>query len=127
MEFSLALEARDRRFKSAFPDSMDKKAYHREWHAKQSAEYKAHKYELQKKRRQELREWFDDYKKTLKCSQCPEDHIACLDFHHLDPSKKEMSLSNLLTNGWSKERIMEEVDKCIVLCSNCHRKLHYAL
>lgn len=69
--------------------------------------------------------WFEDYKKKLVCSNCGENHIACLDFHHLDPNKKELSITAIARNTYSIKRIMEEINKCIVLCSNCHRKLHY--
>jgi L-lysine 2,3-aminomutase len=76
-------------------------------------------------RKRELDQWFAEYKKTLKCSLCPEDHPAALDFHHLDPSKKELSVTVAVSHGWSRERLLKEIEKCQVLCSNCHRKLHY--
>lgn len=65
---------------------------------------------------------FHDWKKTLSCSNCSENHPACLEFHHLDPSKKDFLISKIIT---SKKKLTEELKKCIVLCSNCHRKLHY--
>lgn len=74
-----------------------------------------------------LREEYIEFKKTLSCSRCPEDHIACLEFHHLDPCEKDMGIAAAMTNGWSMKRIKKEVAKCIVLCSNCHRKEHYDL
>ena len=77
------------------------------------------------KRKQELQKWFHEYKKTLRCEECGESHVGCLDFHHKDRSEKEICLSGVIQQGWCKERIMKEVEKCIVLCSNCHRKLHY--
>lgn len=69
--------------------------------------------------------WFNEYKKTLKCARCPEDHPACLEFHHLDPSVKEKSVSKMASSTYSRAKIMKEINKCIVLCSNCHRKLHF--
>jgi len=75
--------------------------------------------------KKELREWFRQFKSTLQCAICGEDHPACLDFHHNDPSQKELSLGHLPGLGWSKERILGEVAKCVVLYANCHRKLHY--
>ena len=106
-------------------DKETKRAYDRAWYAKMSEERKAHKYDVQKKRRIELSEWFAEFKLTLKCSKCSESHIACLDFHHAESSKKESTVANAISGGWSKERVMREVEKCIVLCSNCHRKMHY--
>jgi len=70
-------------------------------------------------------EWFNDYKKTLVCSKCGETHPACLDFHHLDTTKKDWSVSIIARSTYSRETIMKEIKKCIILCSNCHRKLHY--
>ena len=58
-------------------------------------------------------------------SKCGEDHIACLDFHHQNPEEKEHNIAWMLAFGFSKEAILAEIDKCIVLCSNCHRKEHF--
>lgn len=65
--------------------------------------------------------WLKEYKKTLKCSRCPENHPRCLDFHHRDPSEKEQVISEAVRN-FSLVRLKKEIDKCDVLCSNCHRK-----
>lgn len=69
--------------------------------------------------------WFIEYKRNLKCELCPESHIAALDFHHCDPKKKRAGINRLINNNNSLEVIQEEIQKCRVLCSNCHRKLHY--
>lgn len=75
-----------------------------------------------KKRTEEIRKWFVEYKSSLQCAKCGEDHPACLDFHHI--RDKELNVSEIYRYG-TKKRILLEIDKCIVLCSNCHRKLHY--
>ncbi len=69
--------------------------------------------------------WFIEYKSTLKCSRCTENHPACLDFHHLNPQEKDFSVTAIANGTYSKKRILEEINKCEVLCANCHRKLHY--
>lgn len=71
-----------------------------------------------------LRVWLDDIKSKEGC-QCGEKHPACLEFHHLDPSKKDDEISTMLKNGCSKESILTEIQKCLLMCSNCHKKLHY--
>jgi hypothetical protein len=76
-------------------------------------------------RRIELQTWFAEYRATLKCTLCPESHPATIDFHHADPSEKDVNIANAIGNGWSKKRILREIAKCLPLCSNCHRKLHY--
>lgn len=68
--------------------------------------------------------WYILFKQTLKCSNCPENHPACLEFHHKNPKEKSFNISSMI-GRLSKKKILEEVKKCIVLCSNCHRKLHY--
>ena len=68
--------------------------------------------------------WFQELKGSLVCIKCGENHIACLDFHHRDPNEKEMGISYTLYK-WGKKRIMAEIEKCDVLCSNCHRKFHF--
>lgn len=65
---------------------------------------------------------FEEWKTTLQCSKCSEKHVACLEFHHLDPEQKDTNISNLRN---SKKKRDLELKKCIILCSNCHRKLHY--
>ncbi len=37
--------------------------------------------------------WFREYKSSLSCENCGEDHPACLDFHHIDPREKKFSVS----------------------------------
>lgn len=76
-------------------------------------------------RRQQVVEWYKEYKSTLKCERCGESHPACLQFHHKDPSKKDMAVSKGITNNWSPEKLKKEIEKCEVVCANCHFKLHY--
>lgn len=59
------------------------------------------------------------------CTKCSESDPVCLDFHHRDPTQKVLEIS-LAIASWSIKRIQAEIDKCDLLCSNCHRKLHAA-
>jgi hypothetical protein len=68
--------------------------------------------------------WFQEYKKTLKCNRCTENHPACLQFHHIDPSKKEVAVSQVVRR-WGRKRILAEIAKCEIICANCHFKEHY--
>ena len=70
---------------------------------------------------------FKEFKSKLKCILCNENHIATLHFHHLDPSTKEIDLSTAVRLGWSKDKLEKEINKCVVLCANCHAKEHYSL
>jgi len=69
------------------------------------------------------RNFLNDYKSNLKCFECGETHLATLDFHHTDPTGKEFGVANF--GGKSITKIKDEIKKCIVLCANCHRKLHW--
>lgn len=61
-----------------------------------------------------------------KCEVCGlvgvESNQVVFDFHHLDPTLKDYTPSNLMDK--SLERLHNELDKCILLCSNCHRQVH---
>jgi hypothetical protein len=67
--------------------------------------------------------WFWELKCTLQCKKCNEKHPACLDFHHRDFSVKENNVSQLVYRV-SKEKVLAEIEKCDILCANCHRKFH---
>jgi hypothetical protein len=69
-------------------------------------------------------EWFNDYKKTLRCARCPETHPSCLDFHHRNPKTKLFKVGGAAPSGMPREKVMAEIAKCVVLCANCHRKEH---
>ncbi|WP_198665672.1 homing endonuclease associated repeat-containing protein [Haloprofundus halophilus] len=78
------------------------------------------------RRRDYIRAWVFEYKAASDgCSNCSEHHPACLDFHHLNPETKEKSISKMITYGYGKARLREEIEKCELLCANCHRKLHH--
>ena len=68
--------------------------------------------------------YINDFKSNHPCTKCGESRIWLLDFHHIDPSIKEYGVSTLKGNG-QIQKIKEEIEKCIVLCSNCHRDFHY--
>ena len=92
---------------------------------KQKAEYISKTYETQKIRGNKRKL---DAIETLgnKCSICGySKNTAALCFHHKDPSLKSFSLD--IRNFSSKPiiKLNEEVNKCILLCSNCHMELHH--
>lgn len=75
-----------------------------------------------KKRNRELIE--NDY--PMICTECGfEGHHSQMDFHHKDPTKKEGNIGHMIANT-KYEKLLIELKKCILLCSNCHRLLHWA-
>lgn len=78
------------------------------------------------RRRKKLRQMAIDLLggKCSVCGYCRD--IKALDFHHLDESTKEFGLSDRgMTRSWAK--VKAEVEKCVLLCANCHRELHSGL
>ncbi len=62
-----------------------------------------------------------------KCERCGYDKCeAALQFHHIDPTEKDFSISHInLGQEFNLEKLYKEVDKCILLCANCHAEEHY--
>ena len=62
----------------------------------------------------------EEYYKVFKCHRCGYvGSFAQFDCHHIDPDTKFKNLSEL--KSYSKEVIVKELEKCILLCANCHR------
>lgn len=64
---------------------------------------------------------------TLKakgCAKCGEKRLYLMDFHHVNSEDKVNTIAHM-TKSASKETLLNELDKCIILCSNCHREFHY--
>jgi len=61
------------------------------------------------------------------CYCCPERTPECLKFHHLDPKMKDLEVSKAVQFEWSVPRLLREIEKCVVVCGNCHDKLHAGL
>lgn len=68
----------------------------------------------------------DDIKRISGCKYCEEKEPICLDFHHEDASTKDENVSTWV-HLKSRVKALEEAKKCIVVCANCHRKLHNGL
>lgn len=84
-----------------------------------------HRIEVKEARREALKKWFYDLKRNeLECSECGEGTPPALDLHH-DGAKK-FDVSEMVNDGFSKERIRTEISRCTPLCANCHRKEHYS-
>ena len=90
----------------------------REWRQKNKERYNR----KWKEDRRIKKQWLDE-QKANGCSLCPEKDPCCIDFHHTDPTIKEGNLSVKVAH-WGIEKLKLEISKCILLCSNCHRKLH---
>ena len=114
---------------------------YRESHKDNVREYKKNylkKHPISKEKIKAYRKLFIDKKRKLlnrycnfvkyisKCNLCFESNTSCLDFHHKNPQEKTASVSQYSSFGFSIKKIRTEIKKCVVLCSNCHRKQHYS-
>lgn len=99
------------------------------WAEYQRERQNAKAYAYQIRNVEKVVEWRQRTKKNLieykgsKCEICGFDKPvpACYDFHHIDPNSKEFRIGG---KSISIERLKAEVDKCMLLCANCHRELH---
>ena len=64
--------------------------------------------------------------KSSGCTVCGEMAVCCLEFHHPDPTAKEFTIAQA-KGRLSWERVQAEINKCVILCSNCHKKVHAGL
>lgn len=82
-------------------------------------------------RDQQVNQEYDKWFKTIPkiCEKCGEIRPYLIDFHHMNPALKTMEISQIRSKSWSVKRKIEvaltEIDKCIQLCSNCHREFHH--
>lgn len=61
----------------------------------------------------------------IKCQICGYDRCKrAIDCHHLDESEKDFEISKLRSSFISLSKIKIELEKCVLLCSNCHREVH---
>ena len=81
--------------------------------------------EAVQRRRNKTKKLLVEYKGG-KCEICGYDKcISALEFHHIAPGEKDFGVSDGLTRSLEKNK--EEIDKCILVCANCHREIHEGL
>jgi hypothetical protein len=85
------------------------------------------KREIKKKALDKIKkkEYIFNYKKKEGCKICGNKNSNCLTFHHIDPNNKNGKINKLINKGW--KGLKSEIEKCMVLCANCHIKLHKGL
>lgn len=82
--------------------------------------FKKHYHNRHKKIKQQCVEY-----KGGSCIKCGySKSFAALEFHHIDPSQKDFEISRAASSNMNFEKIKIELDKCILVCSNCHKEEH---
>ncbi len=95
--------------------------YNKGWYQRHKAHRLAQNYE----RKARMYELYQQIKAELRCADCGETHPATLHFHHRNPKEKEFNIADFVRSGKSVEALYKEMEKCTVLCANCHAKRHY--
>lgn len=98
--------------------------YSKKWYAKE--ENKKRKKDQSRSSRKRVilrnRKYVESHKLKNPCP-CGESEPCCLSFHHTNGDKTG-NISDMVNRGYGLKRMQKEMDKCIVLCLNCHAKLH---
>ena len=97
------------------------KAYLKKHYRKNTDHYAKKRKDYQRK----YHEWFNNLKLKYPCAKCGESHPACIDFHHKASVKKDAPVSSVVRRYGPKKVVIAEIKKCVPLCANCHRKLHF--
>lgn len=102
----------------------EKGQYKREWNHRNRKKRYEYKRDYITKRKFELMEMLGG-----KCEVCGIvgniNNVAIFDFHHKNPDEKEFNLGQNTIGNYSFEEVKNEAMKCKLLCSNCHRMLHF--
>jgi|TARA_R110002167_G_scaffold23983_2_gene84987 hypothetical protein len=75
--------------------------------------------------KRKIYKWVDNHKASMGCDHCGETDKRCLQLHHKDSSTKKHSVATLIGKGYIFKTVKIEVEKCEVLCANCHSIHHY--
>lgn len=91
--------------------------------------YETYKDEYRYRARERKKRLRDEYRKNIKeyllqnpCADCGEQDIRVLELDHINANNKTFSISQGVRLGYSWDKIYQEIQKCRVLCSNCHKK-----
>jgi len=98
-----------------------RREYDRVYHAQRSKKAKQRKQKKQKERIRDISQKIRDHKASIGCQDCGEIDPIVLDFDHVSDDK-EHNIADMLRHGHRCEKILVEIEKCEVVCSNCHRR-----
>jgi hypothetical protein len=72
-------------------------------------------------RKARLWQQLGEYKLSCGCQMCGYNRCSeAMDFHHIDETTKRANVSDMVSSGYGLKTIMTEVQKCVILCKNCH-------
>ena len=97
--------------------------YAKEHYARNPLPYKERSKKHKKEYYKRNIKFVSDYLKNHPCEICGEIDIVVLDFHHRNPEDKAFSIGAICSSGISVDRLQNEIEKCQVVCANCHRRI----
>jgi len=92
----------------------------RMWYEENSEQVGQNVRELRQDSKRAAREYVQDYLSTHPFVDCGESNPVVLEFDHVR-GRKKMSISRLVSDGYSISALDTELSKCVVRCANCHR------
>lgn len=97
-------------------------AHNREYYSKNKEKQKAVVLARNQRYKEELRIWIRALKSSTPCMDCNKTFPWYVtDFDHIGDDKK-FNISTMVASGYSKSKIQKEINKCELVCSNCHRE-----
>ena len=112
-----------------YKDKEKQREAQRLWAQKQSQEFKKIKYKRGYDNKKLMVEKLNQLKLEKGCCEiCGDYHPpCCFDFHHIESEDKKREVSYLAGKGYKWETILTEIEKCVMICAPCHRKIHAGL
>lgn len=123
-EFSWKLKARGIRLASC---KACHSAYTKRWYKRNKKRQVANAAKNNRRYRKEKRAKFFLWLAERECVVCKESDMRVLEMHHRDPKEKEFTPLRMIERGWAWSKIILELEKCDVLCANCHKREHFAI
>jgi hypothetical protein len=103
-----------------YKNKEDQNACQRRWYTRHREQHQV----LVSANKEKRRAFFRELKSGMVCEHCGETHPSCLEFHHRDPASKLFEIAGAVAST-SMVKLRAEMQKCSILCANCHRKVHY--
>ena len=102
-----------------YKDRNKQKEYQQKHHQRTKKKKRKQQNQLKDKRQHFVLE--EMQRRGGKCAKCGFSDIRALDWHHLDPDEKVNSISEMIRDRVSMDKLQAELDKCELICANCHR------
>jgi hypothetical protein len=116
---SKRLAKRHSQCKSCYVDKRRK--VWKEYYHKHGSKYRQKAVERNRRLKVQTRNLMLEYLKDKRCSHCGINDRRVLEFDHIDASTKSFSIASAITSTYSWNKILDEIEKCQILCANCHK------